>query len=591
MNRKLWVVVGPQTSDVRRIVVLEALKASAEKEGITLDLNSLTEIGRLPQFSQNPTAQDAVLLVDLSADQVSGLKGQFQSVTADAVLDNTTEVLQKAVAGQASGSTSLAKSDAKASSGDNGEEASHSGPIKIVGITSCPTGIAHTFMAAEGLINSAKAMGIEMRVETQGSVGAQDTLTAKEIREADIVMIAADREVDRSRFNGKRVFSSGTKKAISDGQGLIEQALKEAKMQKGASSDADDVEEDTGEKAKSAGVYKHLMNGVSFMLPFVVAGGLLMAIAFAVGGINVGKEEGTLGYYLFTIGSSYGLGLMVPVLAGYIAFSIADRPGLAPGMIGGMLATATGSGFLGGIIAGFVAGYFVRFLVKYLKLPRNLEGLKPILILPLLGTLFVGLIMVYIVGEPVAYILHALENWLKGMQGAGGFLVGALIGGMMAVDMGGPVNKAAYATSAALIGSGVYEPMAAVMAAGMVPPLAAALATRLYRSKFTKDEYESGAATGVLGLSFISEGAIPFAARDPLRVIPAFVVGAAVAGGISMMLGCELRAPHGGIFVLFIPGAISHLLGYVIAIVAGTVVSALLLGVLKKRVEVVAPAK
>ncbi|WP_026879268.1 fructose-specific PTS transporter subunit EIIC [Ignatzschineria larvae DSM 13226] len=590
MNRKLWVVVGPQTSEVRRIVVLEALKAAAEKEAIALDLSSLAEVGRLPQFSQNPTVDDTVLLVDLSADQVSGLKGELQSVTADDVLGDAATVLTNVVGSGSTGTISLAKSPT-ASDMERGE-VSHSGPIKIVAITSCPTGIAHTFMAAEGLINSAKAMDIEMRVETQGSVGAQDALTAQEIRDADIVMIAADREVDRSRFNGKRVFSSGTKKAISNGQALIEQALKEAKTQKGASSDAeDDVIEDSGEKAKSAGVYKHLMNGVSFMLPFVVAGGLLMAIAFAIGGINVGEDEGSIGYYLFTIGSSYGLALMVPVLAGYIAFSIADRPGLAPGMIGGMLAAATGSGFLGGIIAGFVAGYFVRFLIKYLKLPRNLEGLKPILILPLLGTLFVGLIMVYIVGEPVAYILHALENWLKGMQGAGGFLVGALIGGMMAVDMGGPVNKAAYATSAALIGSGVYEPMAAVMAAGMVPPLAAALATRLYRSKFTKDEYESGAATAVLGLSFISEGAIPFAARDPLRVIPSFVVGAAITGGISMMLGCELRAPHGGIFVLFIPGAITHLIGYIIAIIAGTVASALLLVLLKRRVEVVAPAK
>lgn len=590
MNRKLWVVVGPQTSEVRRIVVLEALKAAAEKEAIALDLSSLAEVGRLPQFSQNPTVDDTVLLVDLSADQVSGLKGQLQSITADDVLGDAATVLTNVVGSGSTGTTSLAKSPT-ASDMERGE-VSHSGPIKIVAITSCPTGIAHTFMAAEGLINSAKAMDIEMRVETQGSVGAQDALTAQEIRDADIVMIAADREVDRSRFNGKRVFSSGTKKAISNGQGLIEQALKEAKIQKRASSDAeDDVVEDSGEKVKSAGVYKHLMNGVSFMLPFVVAGGLLMAIAFAIGGINVGEDEGSIGYYLFTIGSSYGLALMVPVLAGYIAFSIADRPGLAPGMIGGMLAAATGSGFLGGIIAGFVAGYFVRFLIKYLKLPRNLEGLKPILILPLLGTLFVGLIMVYIVGEPVAYILHALENWLKGMQGAGGFLVGALIGGMMAVDMGGPVNKAAYATSAALIGSGVYEPMAAVMAAGMVPPLAAALATRLYRSKFTKDEYESGAATAVLGLSFISEGAIPFAARDPLRVIPSFVVGAAITGGISMMLGCELRAPHGGIFVLFIPGAITHLIGYIIAIIAGTVASALLLVLLKRRVELVVPAK
>lgn len=453
---------------------------------------------------------------------------------------------------------------------------------RIVAVTSCPTGIAHTFMAAEGLQMGAAQLGHTIRVETQGSVGAENELTPDEIAGAELVIIAADREVDRARFAGKRVFAAGTKAAITGGAKLIEQAFTEARVQGGeARSDAAAA---GGEKA---GVYKHLMTGVSFMLPFVVAGGLLIALAFALGGINAGADEnaGTLSHALFEIGARAGFALMVPALAGYIAFSIADRPGIAPGMIGGMLASILGSGFLGGILAGFIAGYGVYWINRLVQLPKNLQGLKPVLILPLLGSLLTGLLMIYVVGTPVAAALTFLTDWLTGMQGTSAVLLGLLLGAMMAFDMGGPVNKASYTFATGLIASHVYTPMAAVMAAGMTPPLAIALATYLFRNRFTRDEREAAPATAMLGIAFVTEGAIPYAARDPFRVIPALMAGSALTGAISLAAGVELRVPHGGIFVLPIPGAVTHLAVYAIAIVAGAVASAVLLGLLKKPVE------
>ncbi|WP_310596213.1 fructose-specific PTS transporter subunit EIIC [Sphingomonas sp.] len=451
---------------------------------------------------------------------------------------------------------------------------------KIVAITSCPTGIAHTFMAAEGLQEGARQLGYDIHVETQGSVGAGNPLTPEQIAEADVVIIAADREVDRARFAGKRVLASNTKPAITGGAALIEKALAEAKVQGGEAS----ATPAAGAATERAGPYKHLMTGVSFMLPFVVAGGLLIALAFALGGIHAKDEaaKGTLAYALFTIGAKAGFALMVPALAGYIAYSVADRPGIAPGMIGGMLASSLGAGFLGGIVAGFIAGYGVDALNRVIRLPKNLQGLKPVLILPLLGTLLTGLLMIYAVGTPVAAVLSFLTEWLRGMQGSNAMLLGLILGGMMAFDMGGPVNKAAYAFSVGLVASQVYTPMAATMAAGMTPPLAIALATRLFANRFTADEREAGAAAAVLGLAFISEGAIPFAARDPFRVIPSLMAGSAIAGAISMVAGVELRVPHGGIFVLPIPGAVTHLAAYVGALVAGVVVSAVLVGILKR---------
>jgi PTS system fructose-specific IIC component len=332
------------------------------------------------------------------------------------------------------------------------------------------------------------------------------------------------------------------------------------------------------------------MTGVSFMLPFTVAGGLLIALAFALGGIYAFDEahRDTLAGALFQIGGKAALALMVPALGGYIAYSIADRPGIAPGMIGGMIAGQLNAGFLGGIVAGFVAGYSVAWLNRTLRLPRTLEGLKPVLILPVLGALITGLSLIYVAGGPVAAALAWLTEFLRGMQGSQAIVLGLVIGGMMAFDMGGPVNKAAYAFSTGLLASQVYSPMAAAMVAGMTPPLGLALASFLFRNRFSVEEREAAPAAGVLGLAFISEGAIPFAAKDPLRVIPALVAGSAVAGAISMAVGSELRVPHGGVFVLPIPNAVSHLGGYVVALLAGTVVTALALRLVKRPAVIAA---
>lgn len=463
------------------------------------------------------------------------------------------------------------------------------GALSIVAITSCPVGAAHTFMAAEGLSQAAASLGHRIKVETQGSVGTRDTLTADEIRNADLVIIAADTQVQLDRFAGKRLFKSGTKRAINDGEALIRQAIAEAQPLGGNAAGQDLIEQTRAAKAEMSaqrsGVYKHLMTGVSFMLPFVVAGGIMIAIAFALGGIYAFDDghKGTLAWTLFQIGAKSAFALMVPVLAGYIAYSIADRPGIAPGMVGGMLAANLGAGFLGGIVAGFIAGYSTDWFSRHIRLHRNLEALKPVLILPVLGCLVVGLAMIYVVGTPVAGVLASLTAWLKSMQGTSAVLLGALIGLMMAFDMGGPVNKAAYTFGTALLSTQVYTPMAAVMAAGMTPPLGIALATWLFADRFTRDEREAGKAAAVLGISFITEGAIPFAARDPLRVIPALMIGSALTGALSMAMGAGLHVPHGGVFVLWIPNAVDNLGMYLVSIVAGTLVTALLLRALKKK--------
>ena len=445
----------------------------------------------------------------------------------------------------------------------------------LVGVTSCPTGIAHTFMAAEALLKGAAAMGYTMKVETRGSVGAKNELTPEEIASADAVIVAADAMVETARFGGKKLLETGTKAAINDAQGLIQQALALTPSTAAAKSSG-------AVKTERKGAYKHLMSGVSHMLPLVVAGGLLIALAFAVGGINAGNHEGTLGWALMQIGAKSAFALFIPIFAGYISFSIADRPGLTPGLIGGMLAASLGAGFLGGIAAGFFAGYFTSWLNRSLKLPEQLEGLKPILLLPLISSLVVGLSMIYLIGPPVKIIMDTVSAWLNSMQGSSAVILGLILGGMMAFDMGGPINKAAYTFSVGLVATQIYGPMAAAMAAGMVPPLGLALASTLFKSRFTADERKASKATAVLGISFITEGAIPYAAADPLRVIPATVTGAAVTGAISMAIGCKLVVPHGGIFVLAIPNAITHGLGYLAAIVAGTLVTAGVLFVLKK---------
>lgn len=465
----------------------------------------------------------------------------------------------------------------------------------IIGITSCPTGIAHTFMAAEGLSVGAEKLGHTIKVETQGSVGSQNTLTDEDIKKADVVVIAADTTVDLARFKGKKVYQTSTKAAINDGAGVVEKALETAEVYgEVASNDllAQTAAAKAEKKAALPGIYKHLMTGVSHMLPFVVAGGLLIALGFAIGsfqhgpdGIHIYKDmyRGELGAELFWIGKA-AFALFVPILGAYIAYSIGGRAAIAAGMVGGYMAANGGSGFLGAIIAGFIAGYIVLWMTKSIKLPKSMEGLLPILIIPLFSVMIIGLLMYYVIGGPVGAFNTALTDWLKSLSGTNAAVLGLILGGMMAFDMGGPVNKAAYVFATGLLGEQVYAPMAAVMAAGMTPPLAIFVASLLFKNIFLEEEQEAAKAAGVLGISFITEGAIPFAARDPFRVIPALMAGSAVAGALSMLFNCGLQAPHGGIFVLFIPNAVSNLLMYVVAIAAGTAVTAVLLKVLKKPV-------
>jgi PTS system fructose-specific IIC component len=447
----------------------------------------------------------------------------------------------------------------------------------LVAITSCPTGIAHTFMAAEALRKSAVALGHEIKVETQGSVGAKNQLTDEEIERADAAIIAADAYVDPARFAGKRLYQTTTKAAIHDGQKVVNEALalpasqelKPLKVQRSTTR---------------TGPYKHLMTGVSYMLPLVVAGGLLIALAFAIGGLDAGEQQGTLAWALMKIGGGTAFNLYIPVLAAFIAYSIADRPGLTSGLIGGMLAMTLGAGFLGGIAAGFLAGYVTRALATYIKLPQSFEGLKPVLILPLLSTLIVGLVMIYVLGPPVTAVLNAMTAWLNGMQETSAVVLGVLLGAMMAFDMGGPVNKAAYTFAVGLLASKVYGPMAAVMAAGMTPPLGLALAATLFKNRFNQEERDASKAAAVLGISFVTEGAIPFAAKDPVRVIPCLVAGSAVTGAIALAADVRLMVPHGGVFVLMIPNAVTHLGMYVLAILAGTLVTAAALFLVKRPV-------
>lgn len=559
-------VIGAGTRSTHAVLAAEALRRAAQQIGAAFTVEVRSHQGVLNALADADIATAGrVLLVgdeDLDAGRFASLPSRSASI--EDVLGDASGVLAQLP-------EPVAKTLAR--------------PARIVAITSCPTGIAHTFMAAEGLLQAAKALGHAIRVETQGSVGARDGLSDDEIRDADVVVIAADREVDLARFAGKRLLKSATKPAINDGQALLARALAEATIHHGQAAAAKKT--DTGSRS---GPYKHLMTGVSFMLPFVVAGGLLIALAFAFGGIYAYDDahRGSLAHALFQIGGKAALVLMVPALAGWLAHSIADRPGIAPGMIGGLVAANLGAGFLGGIAAGFIAGYGTDWLNRRIRLPRNLEGLKPVLILPVLGTLLTGLSMIYVVGGPVAEALAALTTWLRGMQGSSALLLGLLLGGMMAFDMGGPVNKAAYAFSTGLLASEVYSPMAAAMVGGMTAPLGVALATRLFADRFTAEEREAGSAAGVLGLAFVTEGAIPFAARDPLRVIPSLVLGSAVAGAISMVVGAELKVPHGGVFVLPIPNAVTHLGGYVAALLIGTVLTAVALRILKKPAPVAA---
>lgn len=457
-------------------------------------------------------------------------------------------------------------------------EPQHTKTFSILAVTACPTGVAHTYMSAEALEAEAKKRGWNIKVETRRSVGVGNEITPEEIAQADLVIVAADIEVNVDKFAGKPMYRTSTSAALKKTAQELDRAIKEASTfspQNGKNSSQ------SSQSNEKRGVYKHLLTGVSYMLPMVVAGGLCTALSFAFG-LDASNVEGSLAWALSLIGGQTALALMVPVLSGYIAYSIADRTGLTPGLVGGVLATTLGAGFLGGIISGFLAGYSAHFISTRLKLPQTMEALKPILIVPLISTLFTGLAMIYVIGHPVAWLMDWLTNWLNTMGTTNAVILGAILGAMMCTDMGGPVNKAAYAFGVGLLSSQTYAPMAAIMAAGMVPPLAMGIATLIARHKFVPAEREAGKASFVLGLCFISEGAIPFAAKDPIRVLPVCIIGGAITGALSMYFGIQLMAPHGGLFVLLIPGAINHVLMYLFAIVAGTVVSGVLYAIVKK---------
>ena len=464
----------------------------------------------------------------------------------------------------------------------------------ILAVTGCPNGIAHTYMAAENIEKKAKELGCRVKVETRGSGGAKNVLTKAEIAEAACIIVAADTQVPMDRFAGRPVIQCKVSDGISKAEELLDRALNgnvPLYQAKGSGQAADSEEE-----SDSIGhqIYKHLMNGVSHMLPFVIGGGILIAIAFLIDGFAVDlnslpfEERSNFGTItplaaMFKSIGGVAFGFMLPILAGFIAMSIADRPGLAVGFVGGAIAANGTSGFLGALVAGFVAGYLVRLLKKlFEKLPEGLEGVKPMLLYPVIGIFLIGVIMTYIVEPPLGALNVMINNGLNSMNCAKAILLGALLGGMMSVDMGGPVNKAAYVFGTASIAAGNYNIMAAVMVGGMVPPLAIALATMFFKNKFTEEERKAGPTNIVMGLSFISEGAIPFAASDPLRVLPSCIIGSAVAGALSMAFNCTLMAPHGGIFVFLTVG---HPLLYLVSLAVGSVVGCLILGLLKKDVS------
>lgn len=467
------------------------------------------------------------------------------------------------------------------------------GQFKILAVTSCPTGIAHTYMAAEGLEKAAKSQNCFIKVETRGSGGAKNVLTDQEIREADCIIVAADAKVPMERFHGKKLIECPVSDGISKADRLVERALSgnvsvyEAKEK--SQENAPSVSGSFGHK-----IYTQLMNGVSHMLPFVVGGGILIAIAFLIDGLCVDMSSlapemranfGTITPVAATFKNIGGVafGFMLPILAGYIAMAIADRPGLAVGFVGGMIAANGKSGFLGALLAGFLAGYIILGLRKvFSHLPEAIEKLTPVLLYPFCGILLIGLVMTFVVEPPIGALNTALNTALTNMGGSSKILLGMIVAGMMAIDMGGPFNKAAYVFGTASIAAGNYDIMAAVMIGGMVPPCAIALATMLFKDKFTKEERESGPTNFIMGLAFITEGAIPFAASDPLRVLPSCIAGSALAGALSMGFGCTLMAPHGGIFVFPV---VEHALMYMVALVAGTILGTVLLGILKKKIH------
>ncbi|MUK78239.1 PTS fructose transporter subunit IIBC [Aliivibrio fischeri] len=569
--KNIAIVTACPSGVANSIIAAGLLEQAAKKLNWTASIECQSSVLPVDVLSQEVIdGADAIIIASNTAVDTSRFVGKkvYQGTISECTID--TQAWLESAANSAKELT--------ASEVTSTVVAEDSGAKKIVAITACPTGVAHTFMAAEALEEEGKRQGHIIKVETRGSVGAKNQLTDQEIAEADLVIIAADIEVPLERFNGKRLYKTSTGLALKKTEQEMNKAFADAMVfQSSGNTQSSQTEE-------KKGMYKHLMTGVSHMLPVVIAGGLLIALSF-VFGIEAFKEPGTIAATLMDIGGGAAFALMIPVLAGFIAFSIADRPGLAPGLIGGMLASSTGAGFLGGIAAGFIAGYSAKFIADKVSLPQSMEALKPILIIPFVASLFTGLVMIYIVGGPVSGIMSALTEFLNNMGSTNAVLLGVILGCMMCFDLGGPVNKAAYTFGVGLLASQTYGPMAAIMAAGMVPALGMGLATFLAKNKFEAGEREAGKASFVLGLCFISEGAIPFAAKDPMRVIPSCMAGGALTGGLSMLFGAQLLAPHGGLFVLLIPNAITPVFMYLVAIAAGTAVTGFTYAFLKNKAD------
>lgn len=564
------------------------LAAMVLKDGVDFDALDGEKV-HLIFLIAAPDTEDNVHLDVLSKLSVLLMDENFTSSLKNAkTVEEFLNVIDAAEAGKDAEESAPAAEPASAPEAKTG-----SGKF-ILAVTGCPTGIAHTYMAAEALEKKAKELGCRIKVETRGSGGAKNVLTKAEIAEADCVIVAADTQVPMDRFSGKPVIQCKVADGISKAEELLNRAISGNVSLYKSTGAAENTDSEESHDSIGHQVYKHLMNGVSHMLPFVVGGGILIAIAFLIDGFAVDlnslslEERGNFGTIteaaaLFKGIGGVAFGFMLPILAGFIAMSIADRPGLAVGFVGGSIAASGTSGFLGALVAGFLAGYLVLFLKKALeKLPPSLDGLKPVLLYPLIGIFLTGIIMTFIVEPPIGALNTMINNGLNGLNGASAIFLGALLGGMMSVDMGGPVNKAAYVFGTASIAAGNYNIMAAVMIGGMVPPIAIALATLFFKKKFTVEQRKAGPTNFIMGLSFITEGAIPFAAADPLRVIPSCVIGSATAGALSMAFSCTLMAPHGGIFVF---PTVAHPLLYLLALAIGSAIGCVLLGFLKKNVE------
>lgn len=554
--------------DIEGLILAKKLAFDAKNQDVYSDILSDDVIG------ENVAVEvaDKIVLIGQASHQsfVNYLQKIVVMKPSDIAGVNAFDVVKNAPVGMIDNMPNTTKSDTTK-------------PLSFVAITACPAGVAHTFMSAEALENIGKELGYNVKVETQGSVGAKNILTDEEINHADFVILATDIEVNADRFVGKKVYRTSTGQALKQTKQTFANAIANAKVYGNAQNSINTTVTSTQKSSEKTGIYKHLMTGVSFMLPIVVAGGLLIAMSF-VFGITAFEEKGSLADVLMQTGKA-AFTLMIPILAGYISYSIADRAGLAAGLVGGLLSAQLGAGFLGAIVAGFLAGYIANFLAKKVHLPQTMEALKPILIIPLLSSLAIGLLMFYAVGEPVALLLKGMENFLTNLGTTNLILLGAVLGGMMCVDMGGPINKAAYTFSVGLLtlDNPNQFPIAAAMAGGMVPAIGMGIATLLAKNKFSTDEQNAGKASFVLGLCFISEGAIPFAAKDPSRVLPSCIIGGALTGGLVGLMNITLAAPHGGVFVLLIPNAINKPLMYLVAIALGSVVTGVLYAVLKPK--------